>query len=347
MDRNNNHSPLLVPYPSYEINRLPNRRQRASDHIINTFRLSVDHACDRLWVIDMGQANGTTYGQPQLFVIDLNTDTVVRQYVVPESLLRPAGSIQSSWFPGLVADSESGLCDRSFAYLPDLGFGMLVYSYRQNAAWRLEHHYFYFDPLATIFNIGGVRLEWLDGVFGVALSGRHADGYRTLYFHAMASTRMFSVNTRILQSNRTMTDTFNEYHHLGHRMSGMQAGAMSSDPFNTGALFYALVNADAIGCWNPSRYSRHGNDTTAVLARDPVRLQFPGDIKVDERSNVWVLSDRMPRFRFRVREWDTSDVNYRVFRASATDLVRGTVCELNDGDNPGYRNIQPDTGFEL
>uniref|UniRef100_A0A481MQJ7 Dopachrome conversion enzyme n=1 Tax=Nipponaphis monzeni TaxID=196483 RepID=A0A481MQJ7_9HEMI len=328
---NRNHSPALIPYPSYEMNQLPTRRQRASDHIVNTFRLSVDHACDRLWVIDMGQANGTRHGPPQLFVIDLNTDRVIRQFTVTAGLMRPAGSVQDTWFPGLIADSEAGACDRSFAYMPDLAWGLVVYSFRHNAAWRLEHPYFYFDPMATVFNIGGVRLEWLDGAFGVALSARHADGYRTLYFHSMASTRMFSVNTRVLQANRSAADAVDEFRHHGHRLTGMQAGSLAADTGATGALFYALVNQDAIGCWNPGRSDHHGPETTAVLARDPVRLNFPADVKVDAASNVWVLSDRMPRWRFRFGDFDLNDVNYRVFSGPAAELVRGTVCEPTAG----------------
>jgi len=331
---------MLVPYPNYGMNRLPNRRERAVDHIINTFRISVD-ACDRLWVIDMGAANGTTYGQPQLFVIDLNTDRVVRQFTIAGNLRRRD---DSTWFPGLIADVDPRYCDRAFAYLPDIGCGLVVYSFRTNSAWRLEHPFFYFDPLATSFNISGIRLQWNDGVFGLALSERHSDGYRTLYFSAMSSTRMFSVNTRILQSNRSVADTIDDYRHLGHRLPGMQAASMSMDGA-TGALFYALVNQDAIGCWNPRRSGQHSTETMAIVAKDSVTLQFPADLKVDVNSNLWVLSDRMPLYRFRVHDLDVTDVNYRVFRAPVADVIRGTVCEptessatLSSGSNVGYNS---------
>lgn len=313
---------MLVPYPNYGMNRLPNRRERAVDRIVNTFRISVD-ACDRLWVIDMGAANGTTYGQPQLFVFDLNTDRVVRQFTITGNLRRRD---DSTWFPGLIADVDPRSCDRAFAYLPDIGCGLVVYSFRANSAWRLEHPFFYFDPLATAFNIGGVRLQWNDGVFGLALSERRADGYRTLYFSAMSSTRLFSVDTRVLQSNSSVADTIDEYRHLGHRFAGMQAASMSMDGA-TGALFYALVNQDAIGCWNPRRSEHHSNKTTAIVAQDPVTLQFPADLKVDFNSDLWVLSDRMPLYRFRVHDLDVTDVNYRVFRAPVADMIRGTVCD--------------------
>lgn len=330
---NRNHSPTLIPYPNYDMNRLPNRRQRATDRIVNTFRLSVDE-CNRLWVIDVGVANGTTYGDPQLFIFDLRTDRVIRQFSIGTNLRRGDGS---TWFPGLVADVDPNSCDRAFAYLPDIGWGLVVYSFHNNTAWRLEHHYFYFDPLSTIFNINGIRLEWTDGLFGLTLSERHSDGYRTLYFQALASTRMFSVNTRVLQSNRSITDSFNEYRHHGYRQSSLQAASMSMDPI-TGAMFYALVNHDAIGCWNPRRFERHTNDTTTVVAQDSVTLQFPADVKVDFQSNLWVLSDRMPLYRFRVHDFNVNDVNYRVFSAPVADVIRGTACELSSSDTGNQNN---------
>lgn len=321
------------------MNRLPGRGESAADRLINTFRLSVDE-CNRLWVIDMGAANGTTYREPQLFVFDLNTNRVVRKFTVTQNLRRSDGS---TWFPGLIADAEPGACDRAFAYLPDIGWGMVVYSYRANAAWRLEHPYFYFDPLATVFDFGGVRVEWTDGVFGLALSARRpSDGHRTLYFQAMASTRMFAVDTAVLRANRTVSATQDEYWHLGHRPAGMQAASMCMDPVS-GVVFYALINRDAVGCWNPTRYPHHSNDTTAVIAQDSVTLRFPADLKVDADSNLWVLSDRMPQYRFRVAEFDVTDVNYRVFRAPVADVVRGTVCEP-ESDWDGNRVQIQDSG---
>lgn len=279
----------------------------------------------------MGRANGTTYGPPQLLVIDLRTDRVIRRFDISADLTRPTGSGQNTWFPSLIADSEPDGCHRAFAYLPDLSGGLVVYSFQRNTAWRLEHPYLEFDPAATAFVVGGVQVQWRDGAFGVALSERRrrADGYRTLYIQVMAGTRMFSANTRALQQAVNGTASGPEYPRLrdhGRRLPGMQAGPVSADPV-TGSLFYALANRDAVGCWNPGRYEQHGPNTTAVLVTDSARLEYPADVKVDAASNVWVLSDRMPRFRYRVHEFNVTDVNIRVFSWPAADLVRGTVCE--------------------
>lgn len=322
---NRNRSPSLIPYPNYEMNRLPDRKKQSTTRIIHAARMSVDE-CDRLWVIDMRTANGTSHGEPQLIVIDLKTDKVVRQFTIGSNLRRNDGE---TWFVGVIADVDRKSCDRAFAYLPDIRWGLVVYNFKDNTAWRLEHHYFYFDPVSTVLRISGVRLEWTDGVFGLALSERHSDGYRTLYFHALASTRMFSVDTRVLQSNSSVTDTFDDYHGRGHRPPGMQAAAMSMD-LTSGAVFYALINRDAVGCWNPRRFEWHSIDTTAVVAQNSVTLQYPSDLKVDSNSNLWVLSNKMPQFRFRVHDLNFTNINYRVFSSPVSELIKGTLCELTE-----------------
>lgn len=343
---NKNRSPLLVPYPNYEVNRLPNGKERAADRIISLFRMSVD-SCNRLWAIDMGVANGTRHSEPRLIVIDLNTDRIVRRFTITSNLRR---ADNSTWFVGLIADVDPKSCDKSFAYLADIGWGLVVYNFHDNSAWRLDHPYFYFDPLSTAFIVGGVRVQWKDGIFGLTLSERHADGFRTLYFSVMASTRMFSVNTRVLQSNRSVADTLDEYKFLGHRPVGMQASALSMNEV-TGAMFYPLVNQDAIGCWNPRRSEKHSAETTAVVAQDSMTLVYPSDVKVDSESNLWVISDRMPLFLYQVHNMKMTDINYRVFKAPVTDLIKDTVCEptkysgtFNSGYNKGY-NTAPNYGY--
>lgn len=308
--------------------------------------MSVD-VCNRLWAIDMGVANGTIYSQPRLTVIDLNTDRILRRFTITPDLRRVDNS---TWFVGLIADVDPKACDKAFAYMADIGWGLVVYNFRDNTARRLDHPYFHFDPLSTSFNVGGVRIQWRDGIFGLALSERYQDGYRTLYFGVMASTRVFSVNTRVLQSNSSVADTLDEYKYLGHRSVGMQAASFSMDQV-TGSVFYSLVNQNAIGCWNPRRSEEHSAEATAVVAQDSVSLIYPSDVKVDVESNLWVLSDRMPRFLYQVHNMKVTDVNYRVFRAPASELIKGTVCELsqstgisNGGYNKGY-NVGSNHGY--
>lgn len=316
-----NRSPKLVPYPNYEMNQLSKDQNRNVLRIISTFRMSVD-ICDRLWVMDMGTVNGTIYEQPKIIVFNLKTDRVVRNFTITENLRRTDNI--SSWFVGVLADVEPTACDRAFAYLPDIRGGLVVYNYQDNTARRLDHPYFYYDPLFTSFLIGGVSVQYRDGVFGLSLSERHSNGYRTLYFQAMSSNKMFSVNTRVIQTNRSTEDTFNEYRILGQRETSMQSSVMSRDRV-TGAVFFPLLNKDAIGCWNPWRSEQHSTETMTIVAQNSKTLEYPSDLKVDFASNLWVISDKLPKFVF--QELDSRKVNYRVLMAPVTNMIKGTVCE--------------------
>lgn len=76
-----------------------------------------------------------------------------------------------------MVDSTSSTCDDAYAYLPDLGgYGIVVYSWKDNNSWRIQHNFFHFDPLAGDYNVGGVNFQWTDGVFGLALSKVQTDG---------------------------------------------------------------------------------------------------------------------------------------------------------------------------
>lgn len=62
--------------------------------------------------------------------------------------------------------------------MPDLGgYGVIVYSLKDNDSWRVNHHYFHFDPLAGQYKVGGIQFEWTDGVFSLALSKSDSNGY--------------------------------------------------------------------------------------------------------------------------------------------------------------------------
>lgn len=43
-------------------------------------------------------------------------------------------------------------CDDAYAYFSDeLGYGLIVYSLKENTSWRFEHSFFFPDPLKGKF----------------------------------------------------------------------------------------------------------------------------------------------------------------------------------------------------
>lgn len=77
---------------------------------------------------------------------------------------------------------------------------LLYSSFRANQLWTFNHNYLGYDPLRGDFDVAGIQYQWNDGIFSIALSNRNADGFKTAYFHAMASISEFMVSTEVLKN---------------------------------------------------------------------------------------------------------------------------------------------------
>lgn len=319
----NNKSPAFIPYPSWEANRIHDDSNETK--IISTFRIRADE-CDRLWVIDTGLADilgkPEQITPPKILIYDLKTDKLLKQYEIKKEHIK-----EDSFFANIVVDVTPETCDKAFAYIPDLGsYALLVYSLEDDDSYRVKHHYFYFDPLSGNYNVAGINFQWTDGIFGLALSPVHKDGYRTAYFHPLSSTREFEVSTKILQNETLASKSYYEYKVLGSRGPNTQATASFLDE-KTGVLLYTQINRDGIGCWNSYKHANeYSADTNGIVSADNETMVFPNDLKVDRNSNLWVLTDRLPVHLY--RQLDPNEYNYRIFKASVKDLVKGTVCEV-------------------
>lgn len=318
-----NKSPLLIPYPNWSAHEL--HKKTNVPKITSVFRLNVD-ACDRLWLLDDGVVD--IFGKaarshpPKIQIYNLTDDALLKEYTLPGSVLRT-----DSFAANILVDVSADACDKAYAYVADLGaYALIVYNLAENDSYRVSHHYFHFDPLAGDYNIGGINFQWHDGIFGLALSPKNHlqdDGYRTLYFHPMSSMREFAVSTKVIQNKTAASDSYHEFKVLGSRGPNGQASASSIDQ-NERVLFYTLLNKDAIGCWNIEN-DEYSVDTNTIVASDSETMIFPNDLKVDKTGNVWVLTDRLPTMLYSTLNF--SDVNYRIFSAPVSEIIKGTVCE--------------------
>lgn len=315
----------LKPYPSFQDNYMPDTAKElpSNSSIVSVFRVFVD-ACDRLWVMDSGLADilgsPNQITGPSLVIFDLNTDKLLHRYSFKVGDLK-----EDSFFANVIVDVDKDTCDNAFAYVPDLGgYGVVVYSLKQDDSWRVSHHYFHFEPLAGSYNVSGIQFHWTDGVFGLALSEPRENGFRTMFFHAFSSTKEFCVSTELLR-NYTHIDkneAFHDFKLLGDRGENTQASASYYDP-KAQVLFYTQVNRDGVGCWNSKKpYTPENNP---LIINDPIQLEFPNDLKVDDEDNLWVLSDKLPRFIF--KGLDPTVINHRIFSIKVSDAIAGTACE--------------------
>ncbi|XP_052131309.1 protein yellow-like isoform X2 [Frankliniella occidentalis] len=319
-------SPRLVPYPDWKTNIEGN----CGTGITTTYRIKAD-ACDRLWVLDTGTVGiGNTTQNPcpySILVFDLTTDTLLRRYT-----LRTQDTNQNTFIANIAVD-VGRTCDDTFLYASDeLGYGLIVYSWELNTSWRAQHGFFLPDPLKGDFNVAGLNFQWFEeGIFGLALSAPKQDGFRTLFFSPLASNREFAVSTRVLR-DKAMAEAEESYHQyvaLPNRGPNTHTTAQVMD--DDGVLFYNLIDQNAVGCWN-SRLP-FTRDTQGVVDRDDIGLVFPSDVKVDAQKTLWVMSDRMPVFLISNSIDFTNDVNFRIYSAPIADLIRGTVCDVDQGNS--------------
>ncbi|XP_014273608.1 protein yellow [Halyomorpha halys] len=314
-------SPLLHPYPNWATNNVTEEKNYT---IGNTFRVRADE-CDRLWVIDSGLINivenAKVLSPPKIMIFNLTTDELIREYH-----LKPSDIKDDSFFANIVVDVSPDKCDEAFAYLPDLGsYCLVVYNFKENDSYRINHHYFHFDPLYGDYNISGVNFQWTDGLFGIALSPLKENGYRTMYFHPLSSINEFTVSTDVVQNKTAASESYHEFKLLGSRGPNSQATTSFIDE-KSGVMFYTQVNKNGVGCWNSKKFPNdYSVDTNTLVVSDKETMVFPNDLKVDRDSNLWVLTDRLPEFIYRKLNYD--NINFRVFKAPVAEVIKGTVCD--------------------
>ncbi|KAJ3647686.1 hypothetical protein Zmor_019550 [Zophobas morio] len=308
-------SPKLHPYPNWQAHNLS-----GSPEIISPFRMRADK-CGRLWVLDTGEEDilgeAKIHQPTTLLIYDLSTNTLMRKYQIPENQ-----TSKDSFFANIAVEDHN--CSNSFAYLGDLGDhpAIVVYSWKNNTSWKVKHHYFHIDPLMCDFSVTGIDFRWNDGIFGMALSKPDAEGYSTLYFHPMSSAHEFAVSTKYLRED-VSDKNFHKFRNLGSRGPKSQSGTSFLDQ-NTGVLFYALLNLNAVACWRTTNaeYTMHSQGRVFM---NNVTMVFPNDIKVDSNDVLWVLSDRLPTFMYKFL--DENEVNFRIFKAKVADAIRRTACD--------------------
>ncbi|XP_053671737.1 L-dopachrome tautomerase yellow-f2-like [Anopheles nili] len=317
-------SPSLTAYPTYAINELKPNYEPDLNRLVSVYRTRVD-ACDRLWFVDTGMLeypdNRRQVQRPQIWVIDLTRDQLVRRFAIPESIVREGVGMAS-----ISVDVEPADCERAFAYIPDLAVNAIhVYSLRDDDMWTFNHSSFVHDHQKAKFNVAGQRFQWDDGVFSVAIGQNDTEvGSRLIYYHPMVSTAEFGTFSSVLQSKAIALSGHTDglFETLGDRGPNTQSTMHLYDR-RTGVLFYAEVNRNSIGCWNTAQIFDAGNH--AVVHLDNREFIYPSDLTSDSEGTLWVLTNSLPVWIYsRLSE---GEFNFRLWRQNPAVAIKGTKCD--------------------
>ncbi|EFN87184.1 protein yellow [Harpegnathos saltator] len=322
-------SPMLDPYPDFKTNNI-----HTPDGLVSIFRLRID-SCDRMWGLDTGVddilGDSKVVRPMRLIVIDLKTDEIIRKYTLKDTDVKP-----DTFIADLAVDVPPGQCDKAYAYMSDLSeYGIVVYSWEKDDSWRINHHYFHFDPLNSDYNISGYNYQWSDGVFGLSLSPVRSDGYRTLYFHSMSGITEFSVSTDVLQdSTLRKSSEFHNFRVVGNKGALSQGPSSVIDP-ETCIDYFTQPSRNGIACWDTK--TELTPETFKLVARNNKTLVFPQDVVLDDMSRrLYVLSNNLPKFIH--DSYNPSETNFYI---TSADLDRLTsMCE--SGSTESMRTDQQD-----
>nr|XP_033183243.1 protein yellow-like isoform X1 [Bombus vancouverensis nearcticus]XP_033183244.1 protein yellow-like isoform X1 [Bombus vancouverensis nearcticus]XP_033193098.1 protein yellow-like isoform X1 [Bombus vancouverensis nearcticus]XP_033193100.1 protein yellow-like isoform X1 [Bombus vancouverensis nearcticus] len=327
-------SPKLRPYPDWGWHRPGN-----CDGLTSVFRVQVDE-CDRLWVLDSGKVDiakgGRSACPPAIFIFDLTTDTLLRKYIIPSDQVK-----EDSLYSNIVVDIRNENCDLAVAYASDVfRYGLLVYDFFKDSSFRIQHHFFYPDPLAAKYELHGIKFQWTDGIFGIALSPVDIHDDRTLFFHPMSSFREFAVSTSILADKKTAEENTELFMPIGRPRAKDYGHSSGSVIDRNGVMFFNMVTRDSVWCWDTRK--EYIPQNLGVIGTSNLSLVFPNDIKVDHEydQNIWLISNKLAMYLY--GSIDSSKINYRVFKANVKQAIKDTVCDPNyvvPGSEHGYDEI--------
>jgi hypothetical protein len=152
----------------------------------------------------------------------------------------------------------------------------------------------------------------------------------------LSSTNEFFVSTKILHSNTLATDCHNSevFNLLVSGGSNTQVGALFLDE-KIGVLFYTQVNHDGVGFWN-SKSKEYTSEYQRLVTFDSETFVFANDLKVDHNGNLWLLTDQVPIFIYRV--FYSESINFYIFKAQLRKSV--SVVSVNLGTNLSIHFVQ-------
>jgi len=308
-------SPIVRPYPDQQTNDL-----NTTSPIVSVSRPKVD-SCDRLWVMDTGvvaiKGVSNQMKPPQIVIIDLHTDKIIKRHEL-KNIRDGSGMVSTT------VDIPGGDCANAFAYIPDLNDNSVtVYSLKEDADWRVHHNLFHMDPEEGDFELNGLKFQWDDGVFSIALGQEQEDGYRSVYFHAMASFSERVVSSAVLRNQTLATRAYHgdDFKTIGTRGPNSQTNIHAVDQ-ESGIMFSTQPCTSSLHCWRTDAPLDVGH--IGIVAQDDELLFYPSDMKLDSEGNVWVLSNKFPAFLYSTLDADKE--NFRVFRVPVEEAIKGTVC---------------------
>ena len=289
-------SPLLESFPNWE-----KQKQGDCKAFQSITALEIDNE-DRMWIVDEGQnnlmGNSSTKCPPKLVIFDLNSKSEISEY----NFTRDAKP----------SDIVLDLQDGGYAYITDsnpLDPAIIVYSLKNNVAWRKADVTMKADPKVKYFTVETTRITGNFAINSIALSPPSGDGDRFVYYAPISSYKVYKVTTKNLKDPNNEKIRVSTSGRLPSTIDGM---IMSNLSF----MFFGLLENNAISVWNSTsnvQDKRSFELNLQPLVKNSTLLQWPASFAFDNLGFLWCISNRFQNFFGNAV--NTSEINFRVVYA--------------------------------
>ncbi|KAL1962722.1 hypothetical protein VTN77DRAFT_9266 [Rasamsonia byssochlamydoides] len=303
------------PYPSPEWNIPPTNITQVIDGTLfgstnSTGFISVqalyitpatDTRPETLWVLDVGRPNVQSQmaydlpGGTKLAAINLDDDTVMREYTFPSTVNYPDSSVNDIRFDLRPNITESGegvvyISDES----PEGRNGIIILDLGTGESWRhLDRHPSTLGTYGVVPSYQGVPFyqQSIDTPYFQHLT-QGCDGIQldptgsVLYFSPMTSDYLYSIETKYLLDHTSPTSVqaaYNNVKNLGQR--GGNGNGFEGD--SNGLIYQGIPEQNAIYAYDPSQLR------TIPFLRDP-RIIWPDGMSIAEDGYLYVIINQLP-----------------------------------------------------
>lgn len=176
------------PYPNAELNRWQPNTQLGDEPMFVAVQ-SVVAFENQLYVIDT--RNPFMKGQitqPRIYVIDLDSNSVVRTYVIPESAAK-----KQSYVNDLRVDKKRGKIYCTDSAVP----GLLVIDIASGQTRRILDHHPSTSAETDHLTVAGQRFDFSVNSDGIALDTKRGK----LFYHALTGYHLYALPTQVLEKD--------------------------------------------------------------------------------------------------------------------------------------------------
>lgn len=275
-------NPLLTPYPSWKMNTDADCRNLQNVQSMEIDRKGV------MWVLDGRRIdkNGSKC-PPKIVLLDLNANgKVLKSFTVPNDVCNH----KSCFLNDLVLDEYDG----GYAYITDTSAdpGIIVYSRKNNRAWKVRDTTMLAQPAAANFSVQGHVHSHTTPIDGITMEPATSldDPSRLVYYTALTGLSLYAIKSNILRDEKLSTTPKVHDHivDIGQKIGPSDGLVMDSER----NLYYGVLTQDSVQKWNASA----GISSAETVDQNSKLIVWPDSFGFDTIGNLYLVSNNIGYF---------------------------------------------------